>query len=89
MRALTLRVHGAPGEASLLDDKVGEVALAQPDGSSATADLYNAIEAGNYPVWYFFMQTMDPTLADSLPFDPLDPTKVGAALPCPQPTPNS
>ena len=48
----------------------------QPDGSFATADLYNAIQAGKYPVWYFYMQTMDPSMAAGLPFDPLDPTKV-------------
>ncbi len=48
----------------------------QPDGSFATADLVNAIAAGNYPMWYFYIQTMDPSMAGSLSFDPLDPTKV-------------
>ena len=64
------------GEASLLDDGIGATAQMQPDGSFATADLYNAIQAGNFPVWTFYMQTMDPAMAASLLFNPLDPTKV-------------
>lgn len=44
--------------------------------SHATADLYNAIEGGNYPEWEFFVQTMDPADEDKFYFDPLDCTKV-------------
>lgn len=47
--------------------------------SHATHDLYNEIANGNYPEWTWYVQVMDPnTEPESLGFDPLDDTKVGA-----------
>jgi catalase len=42
---------------------------------TATLDLYEAIEEGDYPQWDLYVQTMDPAQEDSLDFDPLDSTK--------------
>jgi catalase len=42
---------------------------------TATTDLYNAIEEGDYPQWDLYIQTMDPATEDTLEFDPLDSTK--------------
>lgn len=44
--------------------------------SHATADLFNAIAAGDYPEWTLCIQTMDPADEDRFDFDPLDVTKV-------------
>lgn len=44
------------------------------DFNHATRDLYQAIEAGQYPEWDLYIQMMDPE-GDALSFDPLDPTK--------------
>lgn len=43
---------------------------------TATTDLYDAIEAGDYPQWDLYIQTMDPAIEDTLDFDPLDSTKI-------------
>lgn len=64
------------GEKYLLDDDVGKVAMDHPDGSFATEDLFTEIEAKNYPVWYMYIQTIDPSVSTNLNFDPLDPTKI-------------
>lgn len=42
----------------------------------ATQDLYEAIEAGNYPEWELFVQIMSDDEHPELDFDPLDPTKL-------------
>ncbi|BDA45347.1 Catalase isozyme C [Coccomyxa sp. Obi] len=63
------------GEMYLLDQDIGKVAMAHPDGSFATEDLFTAIEANNYPEWYMYIQTIDPSASMALDFDPLDPTK--------------
>lgn len=44
--------------------------------SHATADLYDAIEQGNFPAWDLYVQILDPADMDAFSFDPLDPTKV-------------
>ncbi len=41
-----------------------------------TADLYNSIEAGDYPEWDLFVQIMEDHDHPELDFDPLDDTKV-------------
>ena len=39
-------------------------------------DLWEAIEAGDFPQWELGVQLFDQETADSLPFDHLDPTKI-------------
>jgi|UPI00040CFD8F catalase len=46
------------------------------DFNHATRDLYEAIEAGNFPQWDLYVQILDPKDMDAFSFDPLDPTKV-------------
>jgi len=41
-----------------------------------TKDLYDAIDAGDYPQWELFVQLMDDNEHSELDFDPLDDTKV-------------
>jgi catalase len=41
-----------------------------------TKDLYDAIDAGNFPEWDLFVQLMDDNDHSELDFDPLDDTKV-------------
>jgi len=43
--------------------------------SHASKDLYDAIEAGDYPSWTLKVQTMDPATENDYDFDPLDATK--------------
>jgi catalase len=43
---------------------------------STQADLFGAIEAGNYPRWRFFVQIMPEADADKVPYNPFDVTKV-------------
>nr|APZ88361.1 catalase [Bursaphelenchus xylophilus] len=50
--------------------------LAGDDPDYATRDLYNAIEAGNYPEWKFYIQVMKESEAAGCPFNPFDLTKV-------------
>lgn len=55
-----------------------EEAYAQLPFSGHTAELYNAIEEGNFPKWKWFVQMIDPfdeQLINSLSFDLLDTTK--------------
>lgn len=46
------------------------------DFNHAPRDLYEAIEAGNFPQWDLYVQILDPKDMDAFSFDPLDPTKV-------------
>ncbi|CCH52322.1 Catalase [Fibrisoma limi BUZ 3] len=58
--------------------------LAQPEAEQiqaknfnhATQDLYDAIEAGNYPQWELLVQIMSDDEHPELDFDPLDDTKL-------------
>lgn len=43
---------------------------------TATLDLYEAIEKGEFPSWTLHVQTMKEDKADELDFDPLDDTKL-------------
>ncbi|TDQ36783.1 catalase [Aureibacillus halotolerans] len=45
------------------------------DFNHASADLYEAIEQGNYPEWDLYVQVLKPSDIDSFSFDPLDATK--------------
>eukprot|EP00029_Vermamoeba_vermiformis_P008104 TRINITY_DN369_c0_g1_i1.p1 TRINITY_DN369_c0_g1~~TRINITY_DN369_c0_g1_i1.p1 ORF type:complete len:585 (+),score=186.13 TRINITY_DN369_c0_g1_i1:133-1887(+) len=60
------------GVESLIND---EQVRAIKNHKHATQDLYDSIAAGQFPKWKLFVQKMDPSIADRLPFDPLDPTK--------------
>ncbi|NOJ69986.1 catalase [Paenibacillus alvei] len=46
------------------------------DFNHATRDLYESIEAGEFPEWDLHVQMIDPAQSDDFDFDPLDPTKV-------------
>ncbi|RAP29738.1 Catalase [Brevibacillus laterosporus] len=46
------------------------------DFNHATRDLYDHIEAGDFPKWTLFVQIMPVDEMDSLDYDPLDPTKI-------------
>ena len=50
-------------------------AIQAKDVGHATKDLYDAIEAGNFPEWEFCVQLMEDGANDHLSFDPLDDTK--------------
>lgn len=41
-----------------------------------TADLFNAIEKGDFPVWNVFVQVMDPKVAETYPVNIFDITKI-------------
>ncbi|MVO98715.1 catalase [Paenibacillus lutrae] len=45
------------------------------DHNHATRDLYDSIEAGNYPEWELHVQMIEPESLDDFSFNPLDPTK--------------
>ena len=51
-------------------------ALAGTQPDIAVEDLYDAIARGDYPSYDLYIQVMDPALELSLPFDPLDDTKI-------------
>ena len=51
-------------------------ALAASDPDSATRDLHEAIERGDYPTWTVNVQVMDEADAADYRFDPFDVTKV-------------
>ncbi|MNI16045.1 Catalase precursor [compost metagenome] len=46
------------------------------DFSHATRDLYDHIQAGDFPKWDLHVQLLQPEDADSYDFDVLDPTKI-------------
>ena len=45
------------------------------DFNHATADIYNAIEEGNYPEWDLYVQFLQPEDLENYDFNPLDATK--------------
>ena len=49
--------------------------LQAADNDFHRRDLWEAIDAGDYPEWELGIQTFDQHFADSLPYDVLDPTK--------------
>ena len=50
--------------------------LQAADNDFHRRDLWEAIDAGDYPEWELGIQTFDQHFADSLPYDVLDPTKL-------------
>ncbi len=49
--------------------------------SGHTQDLYEAIQRGDHPAWELAVQTLSPEQLDTLPYDPLDATKVWTGVP--------
>ncbi len=58
----------------LMADKAGDLAGSDPD--YALRDLYNNIEAKNFPSWTFYIQVMTYEEAENFQFNPFDLTKV-------------
>nr|AKA94107.1 catalase [Ulva prolifera] len=71
-----VKFHWIPkcGEKNLLDQEAEQVG--GKNHSHATADLFEAIERGDFPEWTLCIQTLDPRDEDRFDFDPLDVTKV-------------
>ncbi|CAD5231291.1 unnamed protein product [Bursaphelenchus okinawaensis] len=64
----------AQGIKNLSAEEAGRLAGEDPD--YATRDLYNAIEAKDYPEWNLFIQIIPESDEKELPFNPFDLTKV-------------
>ena len=75
-RTVLVKYHWHPkcGVASLTAAEAAKVQGV--DLGSASKDLYEAIERGEYPQWDFFAQIMDDHEHPELDWDPLDDTKV-------------
>ncbi|KAJ9542035.1 hypothetical protein OSB04_028541 [Centaurea solstitialis] len=71
-----VKFHWKPtcGVKSLLEDQI--IKIGGADHSHATKDLYDSIEAKNFPEWKLFIQIIDPAQEDKFDFDPLDVTKI-------------
>lgn len=71
-----VKFHWRPvlGTQSLIWDESAK--LQGADNDYHRRDLHEAIAAGDFPEWDFAVQVFDQTLADSLPYDMLDPTKI-------------
>jgi len=71
-----VKFHWKPkqGLQSTLWDEAVKIAGADPDFQRR--DLFEAIQAGDFPEWELGIQAFDQKFADSLPFDVLDPTKI-------------
>jgi catalase len=66
--------HPRCGLASLTAEEAGKVQ--GQDLGSASKDLYEAIERGEYPQWDMFVQIMEDHEHPELDWDPLDDTKI-------------
>ena len=62
------------GIKNLTDEEAAKI-MGQ-DRDSHQRDLYNAIEKGDFPKWTMYIQIMEETKADKVPFHPFDLTKV-------------
>jgi len=71
-----VKFHWRPvlGTAATLWDEAVKIAGADPDFQRR--DLFDAIATGNFPEFEFGIQTLDDKMANKLPFDVLDATKV-------------
>ncbi|MCC7494159.1 MAG: catalase [Fimbriimonadaceae bacterium] len=67
-------LHSQQGIANLTD--AAAAALIAQDRDSHQRDLYNAIEAGDYPRWTMSVQILSDEQAQQLPYNPFDLTKV-------------
>lgn len=63
------------GEKYLTNEEADSLGSGPVKPVTATTDLYDAIEEGNFPKWDLFVQTMDPATQFDYDFDPLDSTK--------------
>jgi catalase len=74
--ATFVKFHWRPklGTQSTCWDEAVKIAGADPDYHRR--DLFEAIDAGNFPEWEFGVQLLSQKEADTLPFDILDATKV-------------
>jgi catalase len=70
------KFHWTPlqGTHSLVWDEAVKIAGADPDFHRR--DLWEAIEAGEFPEWQLGLQVFSEEQAESFPFDVLDPTKI-------------
>lgn len=75
-KASFVKFHWKPvlGLQSLIWDESAK--LQGADNDYHRRDLHEAIAAGDHPEWDFAVQVFDQALADSLPYDVLDPTKI-------------
>ena len=73
--AVLVKFHWIPkqGVRSLTTPEAA--AIQKEEFSHATKDLYDAIDAGNFPEWEFCVQIMADSEHPELDFDPLDDTK--------------
>jgi catalase len=71
-----VKFHWRPklGLQSTIWDEAVKIAGADPDFHRR--DMFEAIEAGNFPEWEFSVQLFTQEEADQFPFDHLDPTKL-------------
>jgi catalase len=71
-----VKFHWRPilGTAAVLWDEAVKISGADPDFHRR--DLFEAIASGNFPEFELGLQILDDKMADSLPFDVLDATKV-------------
>ncbi|MDZ4391821.1 catalase, partial [Cypionkella sp.] len=71
-----VKFHWRPrlGMQSLVWDESAK--LQGADNDYHRRDLHEAIASGEFPEWDFAVQVFDQALADSLPYDVLDPTKI-------------
>jgi catalase len=74
--AVLVKYHWEPvaGVKNLTQQQAQEIQAV--NFNHATQDLYDAIEAGNYPQWELFVQIMSDDEHPELDFDPLDDTKI-------------
>jgi catalase len=75
-KTVLVKYHWHPrlGVASLTEEEAGKVQA--KDLGSASKDLFEAIERGDYPQWDFFVQIMEDGEHPELDWDPLDDTKI-------------
>ncbi len=73
--AVLVKYHWEPeqGVRSLTEEQAGQIQAAEL--GHATKDLYDSIEAGDFPVWELRVQIMSDDEHPELDFDPLDDTK--------------
>jgi catalase len=75
-KSTLVKFHWTPklGTHSLAWDEAVKIAGADPDFHRR--DLWEAIEAGEFPEWELGLQLFDEAQAERFPFDVLDPTKI-------------
>ncbi|MCA9515170.1 MAG: catalase, partial [Myxococcales bacterium] len=75
-RAKLVKFHWRAKDGCLSTTWDEAVKIAGADQDYHRRDLWNAIERGDYPEWELSAQIFDDDLADSLPYDVLDATKL-------------